>query len=422
MLISKNQPRSVTSMKDLRWRLKEKMVAVAEDPAWQDAWANAEGLPTEEGAASASASGKKKRKAMVATPTVATAVRLAGGMGPAAASTSAAGAAAQPSASGAASVSASLAAPVSASGAGAASASASGAAPAPASGAAPAPASASASGATPALASAPGAAASSSSAVPSASASGAASGSASGAGSAAAQAHAPPSFMEHVRSLDQDALDKITSTVEAFCAAEMEWGRAHPKVGKRGANKRVQPSSTHTSLRHRIAIGHSFNKWRATEEGKASKSFVSDWCKRHKDYDDINVPEKKKQFVRRCSKLAQREVDEGLNAGEMRVWSKRKKSNASQRTPARLLRNLRGGGRRRYGGPLSEQLWDWFVDNRASVAYNLPPKFLLMKAKAIANSVCNAMRKTRCFVSMPRLSGKTGSDWLRRWCRDCLNE
>ena len=360
---------------------------------------------------------------MVATPTVATAVRLAGGMGPAAASTSAAGAAAQPSASGAASVSASLAAPVSASGAGAASASASGAAPAPASGAAPAPASASASGATPALASAPGAAASSSSAVPSASASGAASGSASGAGSAAAQAHAPTSFMEHVRSLDHDAVDKITSSLEAFTAAEMAWVQALPKVGQRAAKKiiRIEQYSTRC-LRHRIGIGHSFNKWRATEEGKASKNYISDWCKREKDYDGIKVPEKKKQFVRRCSKLAQREVDEGVNAGEMRSWNKRQKTYAASRTPAKSLRNSRGGGRRRYGGPLSEQLWDWFVDNRASVAYNLPPKFLLMKAKAIANSICNAMRRTRCFVSMPRLNGKTGSDWLRRWCRDCLNE
>ena len=207
-------------------------------------------------------------------------------------------------------------------------------------------------------------------------------------------------------------------------SAQQKWngGGPIPRWGSATQTKRVRPDSTHSSLRHRIAIGHSFNKWRATEEGKASKSYVSDWCKRQKDYDDIKVPEKQKQFVRRCSKLAQREVDEGVNAGEMQSWNKRKKTHAAQKAPANRLRNSRGGGRKRYGGPLSEQLWDWFVDNRASVAYNLPPKFLLMKAKAIANSICNAMRRTRCFVSMPRLCGKTGSDWLRRWCRDCLNE
>ena len=128
--------------------------------------------------------------------------------------------------------------------------------------------------------------------------------------------------------------------------------------------------------------------------------------------------EKAKQYLRRCAKYAEKESGAGANFGESKVGQNQKPTTAEQRTPARHLKNPRGAGPRRKGGPLSEQLFDWFLDNRASVIYNLPPKYLMMQAVRIANETVQAMGRTGHTVPMPILVGATGRMWLTRWCRD----
>ena len=131
------------------------------------------------------------------------------------------------------------------------------------------------------------------------------------------------------------------------------------------------------------------------------------------------MPERDRVNLARAVKLV-----ESIRAGRARdpLQGRRhgvKPSNAEYQTPARNLQRNRGkSGRQRYGGPLAECLWDWFVDVRGSVATVLPPKYLRIKAISIAEDIVQAMRKTGQSIRMPRLKGRAGTSWLHRWCRD----
>jgi hypothetical protein len=59
-------------------------------------------------------------------------------------------------------------------------------------------------------------------------------------------------------------------------------------------------------------------------------------------------------------------------------------------------------------------LWDFFVDIRRSVASAVPPKFLIMKAKTIADEVLKVQRETGCYGPLPKID----KHWLLRWKRD----
>ena len=63
---------------------------------------------------------------------------------------------------------------------------------------------------------------------------------------------------------------------------------------------------------------------------------------------------------------------------------------------------------------LREELWDWFVDIRRSLATTISPRFVLFKAKSIADHIMKASRATGCFVEMPIID----KHWLLRWKRD----
>lgn len=86
------------------------------------------------------------------------------------------------------------------------------------------------------------------------------------------------------------------------------------------------------------------------------------------------------------------------------------------RTPNRFLlrRRLRQGAP--YKCPLiRELLWDWFVDIRASLATTISPRFVLMKARMIAETILREQRKLASgFCAMPKLD----KHWLLRWKRD----
>ena len=75
--------------------------------------------------------------------------------------------------------------------------------------------------------------------------------------------------------------------------------------------------------------------------------------------------------------------------------------------------------RRRGAGPnfkaplLREALFDWFVDIRASLACALTPRYVLFKAKELADQQLRAMRKTGILMPLPKINPQ----WLLRWRR-----
>ena len=63
---------------------------------------------------------------------------------------------------------------------------------------------------------------------------------------------------------------------------------------------------------------------------------------------------------------------------------------------------------------IRELLWDWFVDIRRSLATRISPKFVLMKAKAIAKEVLSQQRAAGKFEAFPVLD----RGWLSRFKKD----
>lgn len=79
-----------------------------------------------------------------------------------------------------------------------------------------------------------------------------------------------------------------------------------------------------------------------------------------------------------------------------------------------LLRRRLGQGRPQKCSLVSEFLWDWFVDVRASVSAKVSPRFVLMKARQIAGEILKASVKTGQYTVMPQLD----KHWLYRWRRN----
>ena len=219
-------------------------------------------------------------------------------------------------------------------------------------------------------------------------------------------------FQDYLRSVSTDELKNITSDYYAYADAEDAWSRSHPRAKRRTTMPRVTQKRTSRLMRHKLAIGVAFKRWRETEEGRNAKDFLSAFCKSNRPYDGA-VPKKDKEFLKRCIRIAETADGSYVKVGRHRPTS------AEERRPNRYLcrqRNLQG--RPKYGGPLDEQLWDWFVDIRGSVAYFLPPKLVLMKAKQISTTIIRCMAETGSFVQMPKLEGTAGLSWLRRWCQN----
>lgn len=124
-------------------------------------------------------------------------------------------------------------------------------------------------------------------------------------------------------------------------------------------------------------------------------------------------PKKDKVWLSRCIALAQ-ERDQWGSAGRSSAGGRRPTMAAGRTPDSRLVRR-----RMRQGAPfkcplIREYLWDWFVDVRRSIASTLSPKFVLMKAKLIAEEILKVQRTTGCYGPMPVLD----KHWLLRWKRD----
>ena len=100
-----------------------------------------------------------------------------------------------------------------------------------------------------------------------------------------------------------------------------------------------------------------------------------------KDYSGGLPPKNERVWLRACIALAK---DEQLEFDSLaaRCRGGQQQTMAKGRTPDRFLLRRRG----RQGSPFKcpvvrEFLFDWFVDIRASVASNLTPRFVMMKAR-----------------------------------------
>ena len=125
-------------------------------------------------------------------------------------------------------------------------------------------------------------------------------------------------------------------------------------------------------------------------------------------------PKKDKQWLDRARRLAKSRLDSShaLHAATERGGRPPRRFS---RTPENLLKRMRLRQGRPYKAALvREGLWDWFCDVRRSVAAQLSPKFVLMKAKALATELLQQKHALGAIEAMPNLD----RHWLLRWKRD----
>lgn len=127
-------------------------------------------------------------------------------------------------------------------------------------------------------------------------------------------------------------------------------------------------------------------------------------------------PKKDRTWLRACLDIV-KDRHERVGGSRTRgtLNGGRKPTMAMGRTPnKRLLR------RRITQGPpfkcpmLRELLWDWFVDMRRSIAANISPKYMLMKARSIGEMLLPVMKETGMYSPMPKID----KHWLYRFKRD----
>jgi hypothetical protein len=114
-------------------------------------------------------------------------------------------------------------------------------------------------------------------------------------------------------------------------------------------------------------------------------------------------------WLRYC--IATSKFDSGLVSERLRVG----RTSASRLLPNRMLRRRRG----LQGAPvkcsmLRDELFAWFVDIRASLATRISPRFVLLKARQIADVIVQEQVKSKAFVAMPKINAA----WLMRWKKD----
>ena len=126
------------------------------------------------------------------------------------------------------------------------------------------------------------------------------------------------------------------------------------------------------------------------------------------------VPKKDRVWLASCIALSKLEEHKMRSLG-LRSHGGRKPTNATRQVPQKsLLRQCMRQGAP-YKCPLiREVLWEWFVDIRRSLCTTISPKFVLCKARQIADDVLKFQRATSGFVPMPVLD----RHWLLRWKRD----
>jgi hypothetical protein len=219
-------------------------------------------------------------------------------------------------------------------------------------------------------------------------------------------------FQNWLQSLDADKLQAITKNYFSFKAAEEIWRQEHPVLKPKVSRGTPKLRHVASKLNYRLATGIAYQRWRS-DAGKESASPLKDFMLRLRAYSG-EVPKKDRVWLSSCIALSKVEEHHMRSLG-LRSHGGRRPTTAAGRVPQKSLvrQRLRQGPP--YKCPLiREMLWEWFVDIRRSLCTTISPKFVLCKARLIADKVLKIQRETGGFGPMPVLD----KHWLLRWKRD----
>ena len=165
-----------------------------------------------------------------------------------------------------------------------------------------------------------------------------------------------------------------------------------------------------------MAVGRKFNEWRKSEQGKASKKMYVEFLQLQNKTEG-KIPKHQKVWLREASLMATsddqtkgRLDSKGMVVREARTFMR------CRIAPGQRLRTLGNQGRSDKCPLIYELLWDWFVDYRASVKGRLSPKFVLKKAKQLAEKILAEQRKDgKLAFSLPKLDKHFLGRWKQRY-------
>ena len=223
----------------------------------------------------------------------------------------------------------------------------------------------------------------------------------------------PKTFVKWLTELSPERLDETTESIQAFRAAEAEWSKTHGEHDVASKELKATKKRTVLKLNYKRAIGVRCLAWQAAA-GKGSVSPHKDFLLTFRDYSGLAPPKKDRVWLARCIVLA-KDFDLQMDSLALCHSGGKRKTMARGLTPDKFLTRRRGMCGPGYKCPVvRELLFDWFVDMRASVAVNISPRFVLMKARQMADHALQHMRETGVFTQLPVFDRA----WLLRWKRD----
>ena len=215
-------------------------------------------------------------------------------------------------------------------------------------------------------------------------------------------------FAEFLRTGPRGEVFLAIKDYKSFMAAQTAWEETYPVSRKRLRQKTCLNRDNRASLlRHRMATAEAYLSWRSGP-GAGVRDHIRAFLRSAKGYDGI-VPNRDCCWLRRSIR--------GLTAdgGSSLERLRRGRTAGSRKSASGCLIRRRGmQGAPVKCGPLREELFAWFVDIRGSLATRISPRFVLMKAKELADIIVKEQVRTKHFTDMPVID----HNWLSRWKRD----
>ncbi len=214
-----------------------------------------------------------------------------------------------------------------------------------------------------------------------------------------------------LRTLDKAQLDDIFKDYITYMAATRKPNL--PAVSRETALSRViqQPKRQYrrTLLPARVAIGASVTTFLDSPEGRKAIAGKHQWdtfCRLMWKYPaKTSVPKAHKMFVQRCLQLhSERPFLGTLGPGRREV--------RNRRTYADRCRVVSTAGRPPLCPPLRDELFQWFVDIRASVAGKLSVLHVKLVAESMATHI---VRKAAALGHVAPELPVIDNKWVRRW-------
>ena len=263
-------------------------------------------------------------------------------------------------------------------------------------------------------------------------------------------------FRKHLKTLSKEKLWNISADLRKFQNYEAQFFSEHPHLQELSRKRPISINRVSTLVHQRLALGHAFQKWLTTPEGKAAKKanrHLRAYLTLGTERQDRDVTKAETMRLTRAWHLA---LEQDLREGRLDGADSKEKTDLAKRVAENALKDRRRRGQtgdrlelphemptrkelgraakrpcenrvsadvrrrrlrlqgRTFKCPgLRQRLYDWFIDVRSCYA-KISPGTVKRQALTLANAILKECRKNGEFVSIPRIT----YPWVRGWRRE----